>query len=549
MRSFLYLCVASGLACAASEKTATPIQHIVVIFDENISFDHYFGTYPKALNPPGEPKFEAQPGTPRVNGFTPELLNHNPNFTNPANGDGASNPFRLDRKQALTADMNHNYGPEQASFDRGKMDLFPIKTGSAGPPPASAPPVVSTKGLVMGYYDGNTVTGLWNYAQHYALNDNSYDTNFGPSTPGAINLISGQTNGVNQSTSVNGPGIPSYVIPDGQGGYTLIADGDPLQDVCSASTRYQLELTGKNIGDLLNRANLTWGWFGGGFDRTVRNPNGTTDCARSTVSPVTGLTEPDYVPHHEPFQYYATTRNPTHARPSSVRAIGYTKVPGTNKPDPANHQYDLEDWFQALNADNLPAVSFLKAQSYQDGHAGNSNPLDEQGFIVRVVNAIQQSPFWDSTAVVLAYDDSDGWYDHQMGPIVNASFYNPLPRNSQADSLSGPGACGEAGSTPQLPGVASGGKPVNGRCGYGVRTPMMVISPWAKANYIDHTLTDETSVIHFIEDNWLHGQRIGQGSYDAMAHSITSMFVDFATTKAPPNIAKYLLNPVTGEPH
>src|SRR5882757_3941384 len=97
-------------------RTATPIQHLVVIFGENISFDHYFGTYPKAVNPPGQPRFVALPGTPGVNGLTPALLTNNPNL-NPANGAGAANPFRLNRNQALTADQNHGDTAEQQSFD------------------------------------------------------------------------------------------------------------------------------------------------------------------------------------------------------------------------------------------------------------------------------------------------------------------------------------------------------------------------------------------------------------------------------------------------
>ena len=163
--------------------TATPIKHVVVIFGENESFDHYFGTYPNATNPPGEPAFTAAPNTPSVNGFTADLLNNNPNL-NPANGTGAANPFRLDRSQAHTSSQNHAYGPEQAAFHGGLMDLFPKNTGAAG---TGGTGVFNTKGLVMGYYDGNTVTALWNYAQHFAMSDNSYSTNFGPSTPGALN--------------------------------------------------------------------------------------------------------------------------------------------------------------------------------------------------------------------------------------------------------------------------------------------------------------------------------------------------------------------------
>src|SRR5215469_7508202 len=118
----------AGPAFADGSSTATPIKHLVVIFQENVSFDHYFGTYPVAVNPPGEPAFRAQLGTPSVNGFTPALLNSNPNL-NPANGVGASggatNPFRLDRSQAVTRDQGHGYKAEQSAFDAGLMDLFP----------------------------------------------------------------------------------------------------------------------------------------------------------------------------------------------------------------------------------------------------------------------------------------------------------------------------------------------------------------------------------------------------------------------------------------
>ncbi|MFI5103242.1 MAG: alkaline phosphatase family protein, partial [Terriglobales bacterium] len=96
----------------AASATATPIQHLVVIFQENVSFDHYFGTYPNALNPKFENKFTAAANTPTVNGLTNALLNFNPNL-NPSNPTGASNPFRLDVLQAATADQDHNYLDEQ----------------------------------------------------------------------------------------------------------------------------------------------------------------------------------------------------------------------------------------------------------------------------------------------------------------------------------------------------------------------------------------------------------------------------------------------------
>ena len=251
-----------------AQTTTTPIQHVIVIFGENISFDLYFGTCPNAVNPPGQPRFTALPGTPAVYGLNattnpnnpsqtyPNLLTNNPNL-NPANGTGTANPFHLNRSHALTADQNHGYAPEQESFNLGAMDLFPLKTGSCCGTPNLYPPVVATAGLVMSYYDGNTLTALWNYAQHFAMSDNSYNSNFGPSTPDALNLISGQTNGVIQSTAVNRPS--SAEIMDGQGGWTLMSDSDPLYDVCSNPSSFSFEIPGKNIGDLPNTAGVTWG--------------------------------------------------------------------------------------------------------------------------------------------------------------------------------------------------------------------------------------------------------------------------------------------------
>jgi phospholipase C len=199
--------------------------------------------------------------------------------------------------------------------------------------------------------------------------------------------------------------------------------------------------------------------------------------------------------------------------------------------DPANHQYDIQDFYNALNAGNFPAVSFLKAPSYQDGHAGYSNPLDEQAFVVTVINFLQRQKEWGSTAVIIAYDDSDGWYDHQMAPIVNQSA-------TEKDALTGPGECGKGDNT--LPGVSA--PHAQGRCGYGPRLPLLVISPYAKRNYVDHSLTDQSSILRFIEDNWLDGQRI-HGSFDAIAGTLDGMFnFDNADSDS-----LYLLDPSTGE--
>ena len=498
--------------------TNTPIKHVVVIFQENISFDHYFGTYPVADNPNGETRFHARLNTPTVNNLlSAGLLTHNPNSVN---------PFLLSPADAVTCDQDHDYGDEQKAFDAGLMDKFPEAVGAGGP---GCNDVGMGPGVVMGYYDGNTVTALWNYAQHFAMSDNHFSTDFGPSSVGAINLVSGNTNGATliPKTHAGTPGNPSGSISGSANQGALIGDPRPAFDDCVATNpglvgKTMVSMSGKNIGDLLNAQGLTWGWFQGGFKPTSRTSDGSAVCGAHNVG-LAGddavTTSGDYIPHHEPFEYYTSTANPHHLRPSSVGAIGST--------DRANHQYDLSDFWDAVKADNLPAVSFLKAAAYQDGHAGYSDPIDEQTFIVETINKLEHTPDWKSTAVFILYDDSDGWYDHQMSPIVTQS-------NVIDDQLAGPGNCG----TPKP--VDATGAIQNGRCGYGPRQPLLLISPYAKVNFVDHTISDQASVLRFIEDNW-GLPRIGNGSRDAIAGTLLNMF-DFRM----PGTHKVFLDPDDG---
>ena len=514
----------------------TPIHHVVVIFQENVSFDHYFATYPKAVNGDGS-TFSARAGTPLVNGlFTGGLLDHNPNSVQ---------PFRLGHSEAATCDQDHNYPDEQKAFNAGAMNKF-VETVGVGS--ATCYNAGKGKGLVMAY-DGNTVTALWNYAQNFAMSDNSYSTTFGPSTPGALNLISGQTRGAAMAPDVlHHLGSPSGNVTaiDGSGVGSVIGDPRPAPalDNCTlpsnsdpTKARAYITMAGRNVGDLLNKKHVTWGWFQGGFKpapgptpplSNLPGGDGSVICG-STHSGVPGTgTSFDYIPHHEPFQYYPQTANPQHLPPSSVAMIGKT--------DRANHQYDLEDFWKAIDAGHMPAVSFLKAAAYQDGHAGYSDPLDEQTFLVDSINRLMLSPQWEHTAVIVLYDDSDGWYDHQMGPIVNQSnALNPVSGNPD-DGLFGTGTSANCG-TP-----AAGA--FNGRCGYGPRQPLLVVSPWARQNFVDHTLTDQSSVLRFIEDNWDLG-RLGNQSTDAIAGTLTNMF-DFSRSHA--RAPMLILDPSTGKP-
>src|ERR1700720_3467955 len=369
----------AGPAFAGDGGTTTPIKHVVVIFQENVSFDHYFGTYPNATNPTGEPFFRAKEDTPRVNSLpSAGLLTNNPNGVN---------PFRIDRSNAVTCDEDHGYADEEFAFDGGLMDRFAKLSCTDKNLGANS---------TFGYFDGNTVTALWNYAQNFAMSDNSFGTTFGPSTPGLLNLVAGNTF---EGTIMNGKSGKGNIAGGGNVG-SVIGDPDPFGDVCSAAGRAQIRMSGQSIGDVLTAAGITWGSFMGGFALDATNSNGSTGCARSS-SGLSGKTG-DYIPHHAFFQYWTSTLNANHTRPTSVAMIGHNG-------DAANHEYDLIDFWAAVKAHNMPAVSFLKAPAIQDGHAGYSNPLDEQTFLVNAINALQKTGEWQETAVIVMYDDSDGW--------------------------------------------------------------------------------------------------------------------------------------------
>jgi phospholipase C len=540
---------------ASDPATTTPIKHVIVIFQENVSFDHYFATYPFASNKTaGEPKFFAAENTPSVNGLLTGPAAPPNNLTLNIDGTGKVQPFRLGRNQATTCDEDHNYTDEQAAYHAGQMDLVVQKLSSA------ATNCAPDKSTVMGYFDGNTVTALWNYAQRFAMSDNSFGTTYGPSAPGALNLVAGNTHGVtgptqtgfgpvpgiNQSTGASGTATVTVAGSDSNGNTgagSIVGDPRPFGDICNplGSAQVKLDSPGKNVGDLLNAAGITWGWFQGGFGH-----------CNSVHMASDGSVKQDYIGHHEPFQYFASTQNPTHLPPSSASMVGST--------DQARHQYDLDALFRINSVSgtssrtydilgfqpnvNLPSVTFLKAPGFMDGHAQYSDPLLEQHFLVQVINTVMTSKYWKDTAIIIAYDDSDGWYDHVYGPLANASNLSALPASS--DALTGSGQCGVPLSGAVL-----------GRCGYGPRLPLLVVSRFARANFVDHAVTDQSSVLRLIEDNFglgrldSPGKSVADGgSFDQIAGSITNMldFEDGHDGAHDRNDPLLLLDPNTGQP-
>lgn len=251
---------------------------------------------------------------------------------------------------------------------------------------------------------------------------------------------------------------------------------------------------GYNIGHYLTQKEISWGWFQGGFAPT--SFKGKTAICDAMTKNRFGVSSRDYIPHHEPFNYWKETSNPHHLAPSDAKYIGSN--------DQANHQYDVNEFWKALEVNNIPAVTYLKPAGYQDGHGGYSNPLDEQEWLVNTINKIQNSKEWKDIAIVIIYDDSDGDYDHVYSPM---SQFNDI----------------------------------KGRRGYGPRIPMLVISPYAKSNYVDHTLLNQASILTFIEYNW-GLDSVGKYSNDKYSGNILNMF-DFNKKEKTP---KLILNPKTG---
>jgi phospholipase C len=408
------------------------------------------------------------------------------------------------------------------------------------------------------------------------------------------------------------------ITADGKGGFSLTSDAQPYYDDCS--TRDAVALSGTNIGDELNTAGLSWGWFQGGFSPTTTfatasaavhpgqatslfTPDefavsftgkvvppasassglaaglgtaanqslcnafhpigialGATPGATSVAGGAPWGFKDDYIAHHEPFQYYASTANPHHLAPASLASIGtdtQSYVAGKPQFDTANHNYDTSDFDALVSSINagklpasaLPAVTFLKAPGYEDGHAQYSNPRDEQVFVTNEINALMKSPDWSSTVVFVNYDDSDGWYDHVYSGVTNPSLSGAdnLTNTKLGKITAANPTSGQCGPSPQTSAPLAGQQ---GRCGFGPRLPMIAISPCAAPDAVDHNISNQASIINFIEYNWNLPAIPGsadqiQKSTDAsegVPFDLAGMF-DFSNCDQP----ALPLNPATGQ--
>ena len=323
------------------------------------------------------------------------------------------------------------------------MDRFVQTSSSRTTPRAAARSARASRRTVMGYFDGNTVTALWNYAQHFALSDNSFGTTFGPSTPGALNLVAGRRrygasrrrrrhSNVHRAAAV-------YRRPRPAASTTA-----PTPAAASAAID-----AAPNVGDLLTAGRRHAGAGSRAASRAATPwTSRTAVCDRHRPEPGRHRRRRLRGPPR-PFQYFASTANPHHLPPSSDAAIGHD--------DQANHQYDLADFWTARRR-RRPARRQLPQGAGLPGRPPGAElrPARRAGLPGRDAQpAPADCREWPSTAVVLAWDDSDGWYDHQFPPNVHHSH------NAALDTLYGVSPAGGDPTTLMCmapPGAAPAGR-------------------------------------------------------------------------------------------
>ena len=432
---------------AAKASGLNKLNHVVVILQENWSFDSLYSEFPGAngIDEGGPPiKQLDNQNRPYTTLPQPKDTNKKPVIADtrfPANL--PVRPFDIDQYVAPNAhigDLTQRFYQEQQQIDGGKMDKFVAKNQSAG--------------LALGYFNA-TVLPEGQLAKQYTLADNFFHAAFGSSLLNHFWLIAAAT--------PQWPKAPANMVAKVDPSGALIKDGAVTPDGYLVNTAYPANgphpatitdtaqlvppLTLPTIGDRLDEKNISWGWFSGGWnDAVARHP------------------DPLFQFNHQPFAYLAKYGNGT--------------------PGQVAHLHDEQDFLRALRDNTLPAVAFVKPAGADDEHPGYADLARGQQHVADLVQAVRQSSAWADTAIIVTYDENGGFWDHVAPPKGD-------------------------------------------RWGPGTRVPAIIISPYAKKGYVDHTQYDTTSILKLIEDRW---GLAPLGTRDAVANGLANAF-DF--TQAP----------------
>ena len=446
-------------ADVAAPQGLAKINHIVVIYMENHSFDNLYGEFAGAdgvvgldagaphvqqIDGTGTPyaTLPAPPGGPD-GGPYPGFPTNLPNAPFPIEED-----FRA--ADAATPDLHHNFYTEQFQINGGQMNRFALWSDA--------------RGLAMGYYHSNALP-VPQEAKKWTVCDRFHHAAFGGSFLNHHWLISAQTpawpNAPTDAGLFNDPDAMVYgqgespLTPDGYAVNTAFSVNSPHPRFAVPAVRLVPNMTNATIGDRLSAANLTLAWYSGGWNAAMAYSNN-AGAADDAGDPLPAVTNFQY--HHQPFVYYANYADGTAAK--------------------AQHLKDEQDFLAAVSAGQLPNVSFVKPVGIDNEHPGYTDLVRGDLHLLALINAIKAGPNWHDTAIIITYDEHGGFWDHVPPPVVD-------------------------------------------RWGPGARVPTIVISPYARVGFVDHTPYDTTSILATIEKRW---SLAPLSTRDANAHDMTPAF-------------------------
>ncbi len=425
-----------------------PINHFVILYMENRSFDGLYGNFPganglanagltaKQRDKNGEP-YETLPPVLDTNQKPPAIDSRfTPNLPN--------SPFNIDQyasAEMKTGDMVHKFYQEQSQIDGGKMDKFVAYTDAGG--------------LVMGYYDTSKLK-LYQLAKQFTLADNFFHGAFGGSFLNHIELITGTApvwanapqDLVAQLKTDGSLEKDGQLTPDGYAVNTMQPTYSPFRAGTPTEKRLPPQ-TMPTIGERLSERGLAWAWYAGGWNDALA-----------------GKPDPLFQYHHQPFAYF--------------------KQYGDNTPGRAEHLKDEKDFIAAIENNTLPSVAFVKPIGEDNQHPGYANITQGDAWAAKLIDKIQHSLAWKDTAIIVTYDENGGMWDHVAPPVVD-------------------------------------------RWGPGSRVATLVISPYAKKGFVDHTFMESTSILKLIENRY-DLQPLGERDKNA-----PNMLSSFDFTQPPTN--------------
>jgi phospholipase C len=442
---------------SGTPPASQPIEHLIVIYQENWSFDSLYGKLPGAdgLNnvPPLVKQVDKVTGTPLTALPQPLIAAGKPDPNFPAGLPvGPYDAMKYIAPAVLTGDLVHRFYQQQSQIDGGKMDK--VVSWSDNP------------GLTLSYFDATDLPE-GRFARRFTIADNFFHSAFGgsllnhvwlvcactPIFPAAPAAMVAAVDGSGKGLALDAGGQIVHdgaVSPDGYAVNTIFSVNAPHPAGVPAE-RLLPNQTLPTIGDRLSEANVSWKWYAGGWDDALA-----------------GNPDPLFQFHHQPFAYFANFADGKAAK--------------------AAHLQDEKNFFGDLHNHTLPAVSFIKPLGADNEHPGYASLLAGQKHVAELVDAIAASPYWRDSAIVITYDENGGRWDHVAPP-------GPFDR-----------------------------------WGPGMRVPTIVISPWAKRHFVDHTQYETVSILTFIEKRW---NLKPLGTRDAAANPLDNAF-DFSK---PPDLA------------